>query len=113
MIELATVFGRTRMKMCALQHGEVFESNLPTISDNGYSFEKIILWSLREPTRGPDGKKPELPSETNEAVEFLNRCLDFDVNKRISAAEALEHPFLRISEEVGSEDGHDVEMHQL
>jgi len=33
------------------------------------------------------------------AFEFLNSCMELDPKKRVSAAEALQHPFLSSAEE--------------
>jgi len=104
MIEIATMLGIRRMKQCAYLHGTVFETSIPTIGQTGFTLEKIILWS----TCRNDGKEADpLSSEEKLAVRFLERCLEYDPNKRMSAAEALEHPFL--VEEYTDED----EMHML
>lgn len=93
-IELATVFGRNRMKLCALLHGQVFECNLPTITDNGYTMEKIIMWSNNRPSRDAEGNKIHLKDDEMQAVSFLNCCFELDPQTRITAHEALCHPFL-------------------
>lgn len=91
-IELCCIFGKKRMKDIALQHGQVMHSNLPTVSDNGHSWEKILLWCTnRTKKEGESG----LSQEEHEAVDFMKCCLALDAAKRISAAEALAHPFLR------------------
>ena len=91
MIEIATIFGVKRMKSAALRHGCVFETTIPTIGQQGFTLEKIILWST---CRGED--KPLAPDEKL-AVSFLERCLELDPGRRITAEEALEHEFLRIA----------------
>lgn len=94
MIEIATIFGVRRMKQCALLHGTVFETNIPTIGNAGFSLEKIIMWSTCRD--GDEVKPPEpLTDEEKLAVRFLERCFELDPNKRISAEEALQHEFLR------------------
>ncbi|KXJ89282.1 kinase-like domain-containing protein [Microdochium bolleyi] len=102
MIEIATIFGTKRMKQAGAIHGCVFETNIPSIGAQGFSFEKIMLWS----TCRSDGKSQKgnaLTEDEKEALEFLSRCMDLDPNKRISADEALLHPFLKIDD--GDEDG--------
>lgn len=91
-IELAHVFGRQKMRSCALIHGQVFDVTIPTIQDNGYSLEKIIIWSNNRQGRSEDGQKYRL--EPEDMVDFLSRCLELDPDKRISSDEALQHPFL-------------------
>jgi cell division control protein 7 len=95
MIEIATIFGTRRMKACAYLHGTYFETSIPTICDAGFSLEKIILWSTCRNGGGDEGAEIPLTAEEKLAISFLDRCFELDPNKRISAAEALEHPFLK------------------
>ncbi|GJN86919.1 cell cycle protein kinase [Purpureocillium lilacinum] len=92
MIEIATIFGAKRMKAAGLLHGCVFETTIPTIGTQGFTMEKIILWST---CRGED--KP-LTRHERLAVRFLEQCMELDPSRRITAAEALEHDFLVLSE---------------
>lgn len=90
-IELCCIFGKKRMKDVSLLHGQVMHTNLPTISDNGHSWEKILLWcTSRHKKEGGSG----LSEEELDAVEFMRCCLELDPVKRLSAQEALRHPFL-------------------
>lgn len=90
MIEIATIFGSKRMKAAGLLHGCVFETTIPTVGQLGFTLEKIIMWST---CRGDD--KP-LTDEEKLAVKFLERCMELDPSRRITAEQALEHEFLRI-----------------
>ncbi|KAF8476964.1 kinase-like domain-containing protein [Kalaharituber pfeilii] len=162
-VEIATIFGRVRMRACALLHGAVFETTLPTIGERGFSLEKIVLWSTnrigggsdkddkqkqqerekerereaqrekerekvrikqgmsqreREKEREKDRERAReaerqrerklrdqlLPEDEKVACEFLARCLELDPEKRISAVEALQHPFFTEEEEEEGED---------
>jgi cell division control protein 7 len=108
MIEIATIFGSKRMKQAALLHGTVFETNIPTIGQQGFTLEKIILWSTCR-SDSKNGEEVMLTDEEKGAVRFLERCFDLDPSKRISAAEALQHEFLAEEEMVEEED----ELHML
>jgi len=91
MIEIATIFGLKRMRQAGQLHGCMFETSIPTIGTQGFSLERIILWSTCRSDTGEslsDGEKM--------AVEFLSRCLELDPSRRISADEALETDFLRM-----------------
>jgi cell division control protein 7 len=110
MIEIATIFGSRRMKATALLHGTVFESSIPTIGQQGFSLEKIILWST---CRTDDKENGGLDEGEKLAVQFLERCLDLDPTKRISAAEALQHPFLADEPVRTEEEEEDDELHML
>jgi cell division control protein 7 len=105
-IELCCIFGRKRMRETALLHGQVLQTNLPTISEHGHGWEKILLWCTGRNKRkeGSSGEEGGLSKEELEAVEFMRVCLELDPAKRITAAEALRHPFLA---GVGGERGMD------
>ncbi|KAK0377175.1 hypothetical protein CLIM01_05475 [Colletotrichum limetticola] len=96
MIEIATIFGVKRMKQSGLLHGCMFETNIPTVGNAGFSLGKIILWSTCRTDGGKDGQ-PGIPLTDEEklAVDFLERCMELDPARRISAKDALEHEFLR------------------
>ena len=68
-----------------------FDATLPTLSDKSMSFVRLVQWA-RSDSRDPD-------PEQKQAFEFLDLCLELDPNKRVSAREALQHPFLSSAEE--------------
>ncbi|KAJ8122566.1 hypothetical protein O1611_g9806 [Lasiodiplodia mahajangana] len=108
MIEIATIFGSKRMRLAGQLHGCMFDATIPTISSQGFSFEKIMLWSTCRSEGGRDGAPNTLTPEEKEAVEFLSRCMDLDPSRRISAEEALRHPFLMVDnddDDDGDADG--------
>ncbi len=109
MIEIATMFGTRRMKACALLHGAVFEESIPTIGEKGFSLEKIVLWST---CRAGDSKgpAPKMPDDESQAVKFLERLLELDPRKRLSAEEALNHEFLAGPDEDSAVDDDEMEM---
>lgn len=48
------------MRACSLLHGAVFETNIPTVSESGFSMEKIVLWSTnRNAERDEKGRRIE------------------------------------------------------
>lgn len=100
MIEIASIFGQRRMKHCAQMHGAVFDCNIPTIGEKGYSLEQIVQWSVSS-TRPDEGD--DLNGETKECVRFLERCLELDPKKRISARVALASDFLAEEATIESE----------
>ncbi|KAL7620101.1 Cell division control protein 7 [Parahypoxylon ruwenzoriense] len=110
MIEIATIFGTKRMKQAGQLHGCMFDTNIPTIGERGFSFEKIMLWSTCRSDGGKDGKSNTLNEEEKGAIEFLTRCMDLDPTRRISAEEALVHEFLQVDIEAEPEVEDDVMM---
>jgi cell division control protein 7 len=87
------------MKAAGLVHGCVFETTIPTIGQQGFSLEKIILWSTCR-----TDEKPLTPDEKL-AVRFLERCMELDPSRRITAEQALEHEFLAIDQPPSLEQG--------
>ncbi|GAM86527.1 hypothetical protein ANO11243_045410 [Dothideomycetidae sp. 11243] len=87
-IELCTIWGKRKMNEVSLRHGQVLQTNIPTLTENGHTWERILLWCLNRK------KGARLTSEEEEAVEFMDLCLALDPSKRITAKEALEHPFI-------------------
>ncbi|KAI9702159.1 MAG: hypothetical protein M1820_006241 [Bogoriella megaspora] len=125
LIELATIFGKRRMREAALMHGQVFESNIPTVTENGHGFEKLLLWcqgrssssseksgSQSQSQASDDGRrqvKGGLSKEEKEAVEFMRACFELDPIKRITAEEALMHPFI-MNRGLGEEGEDEMEV---
>jgi cell division control protein 7 len=97
MIEIATIFGKAKMKACAALHGCIFESTIPTIGERGFTLEKIVLWATNRTAAGSsrdNGGDEKLPEDEALAVRFMQRCFELDPAKRISAEEGLRHEFL-------------------
>lgn len=94
LVELAVIYGRREMRTVALQHGQDFETNVPSITDTRISWQHIVDWCNNRPKRGPR------VMEEKPLVDLLNMLMDLDVNKRPTAGEALQHPFFaEVSEE--------------
>ncbi|KAI1435817.1 kinase-like protein [Xylaria sp. CBS 124048] len=111
MIEIATIFGSKRMKLAGQLHGCIFDTTIPTISSQGFSLEKIMLWSTCRSDGGKDGTANKLTPDEKEAIEFLGRCMELDPTRRISAEEALGHSFLQVDVEPEPElDAEEVMM---
>ena len=91
MVEIATIFGRQRMKHCAVLHGSMFECTLNTVGEKGHPLAHIVQWSTSV-------MRPELEDDLDpavkEAVSFLEQILELDPRRRLSARAALAHPFL-------------------
>ena len=88
MIEMASIFGRKKMQAVAAMHGQLFETNIETIGDRGFTLEKIIIWaSCREKEHDILGVGEA------QAVSFLQGLLELDAGRRWSAKEALQHEF--------------------
>ena len=91
MVEIATIFGRHKMKQCALLHGSSFECNLGTVGEKGHPLSHIVQWSTSVMRSDNDD---DLEPEVKETVKFLELLLELDPKRRISARAALVHDFL-------------------
>ena len=96
-IEMSSIFGKRKMKNVAAIHGSVFETNIETIGERGYTLEKIVVWASCREKDGP------LRKGERQAVDFLGGLLELDVGKRWSAKEALNHDFFTTPVEEESE----------
>jgi cell division control protein 7 len=63
-----------------------FDATLTTLSEKPMSFVKIVQWATSD--------MQTLDQEQALAFEFLDLCMELNPQKRISAADALRHPFL-------------------
>ena len=105
LLELTAIFGRKRMRDTALLHGQTLETNIPSYSDVGHSFEKIILWSTDRSKRDRLGNRvEELSNDEKEAISFMERCFELNPQRRITAKEALMHPFVAKAGEEGEDE---------
>ncbi|KAG2180398.1 hypothetical protein INT44_003402, partial [Umbelopsis vinacea] len=91
LIEIATIFGLREMKDCASLHNRTFHTNVTTIPKTRLSFMKLCMALNKQ--------KSETWGEQNvrDAVDLLEKCLVLDCSRRISAEEALDHPFFHPS----------------
>lgn len=88
LIEQAVLFGARRMRKCAILHGSVFESNVPSITEEGFPLEDVISRCRRD---------EQIVDQYKEAIELAKRLLELDVRKRYTANKALRHPFMALS----------------
>ena len=105
MIELATMFGRNKMKSTAMLHGAIFDCTLSTVGDKGFPLWHVVQWSAYQ-QRPEEGNA--LDSDVKEAVKFLEMLLELDPRRRVSARVALQSDFLAIEETDTEADEMDV-----
>ncbi len=91
MIEIATIFGKQKMKACAILHGSMFECTLNTVGEKGHTLGRLVKWSTS--TDPPDNGE-SLEPDVKETVKFMELLLELDPRKRISARAALASDFL-------------------
>ncbi|ORX99048.1 kinase-like protein [Basidiobolus meristosporus CBS 931.73] len=84
LLEIACLFGKKAMQHAAALLNRSFITNVPTVHDNPIGWERLIKYL------NPNGFK-DIPVE---AFDLLKRCMSLDPQERITASEALRHPFL-------------------
>ncbi|KAK9488251.1 kinase-like domain-containing protein [Lipomyces starkeyi] len=98
MIEIASIFGKPKISACARLHGSIFDTNIPTVPDRGFTLEEIVDWAVTgtdvDDTESSTRSLVDEDPEKDLAFDFLTKCLEVDFRKRISAQEALRHQFL-------------------
>ncbi|CAG8624658.1 18114_t:CDS:2 [Acaulospora morrowiae] len=92
--ELAILFGKKTIQDLASSLGRTFSTTIPLIYETGLKFRNLLNTMRRD--LFPADDKPRL-SDAYKAIELLERCLEPYPHKRITAEEALNHPFLRES----------------
>ena len=105
MIEMATIFGKIKMKNIAMLHGVIFDCTLGTVGDKGFPLSHVVQWSAYN-SRPEEGDT--LTPEVKEAVKFLEMLLELDPRRRISARAALQSDFLATEETESEADEMDV-----
>ncbi|KAF2457531.1 kinase-like domain-containing protein [Lineolata rhizophorae] len=107
LLELTYVFGKRRMREAAILHGQVFQTNIPSY-DSGIRLERVVRWSTARSERDANKNYVQALSDDEvEAIRFLELLLECDPDKRITAKEALRHPFITAA---GKGDEEDDEM---
>ncbi|KAM0679669.1 Cell division control protein 7 [Glugoides intestinalis] len=85
LVEIGILFGQVEMRKIAKYYGRTWKSNLSSISEKGIPFEQLI----KQLNRNLDVDEV--------TIDLLRRLLDLNCDTRITAREALEHPFFNNS----------------
>jgi cell division control protein 7 len=111
LLELAALLGKRRLRETALLHGQVFETNIPSYGEHGHGWDKIVLWCTNRAGRDDAGRRRhDLRPDERAAVDFLDLLLQCNPAKRITADEALAHPFIADAEVGKGEEDSEDEM---
>ncbi|ELA41422.1 CDC7 protein kinase [Vittaforma corneae ATCC 50505] len=81
LVEIGTIFGHSEMRKAARYYGRTWKSNLQSISEDGIPFEYLIK-----------NLNPNMEID-DDAIDLLKKLLELKCDSRITAGEALEHPF--------------------
>ncbi|KAJ1982886.1 Cell division control protein 7 [Dimargaris xerosporica] len=84
LLEMGVLFGKSALTRVASLHDRSFFTNVPTVRENAIPFERLVKVYNEQ---GLANTSPDM-------FDFLRRCLALDPAERITASEALSHPFL-------------------
>ncbi|KAJ2496212.1 Cell division control protein 7 [Coemansia sp. RSA 2049] len=84
LLEISVLFGRLEMERVSAELSRTFLTNIPTVKDRGIRFESLAK------AYNTDGY-PCIPPD---AFDLLRRMLTLNPDRRITADEALAHPFV-------------------
>lgn len=88
-VEVACIFGHQEMARAAVRYDRDWRCNVPSVPEQAVPFEEVVR--RLNPAGLAGGQFP-----SSEAFDFLRKCLTLDVSERITAHQALAHPFLSI-----------------
>ncbi|KAH7103306.1 kinase-like protein [Auriculariales sp. MPI-PUGE-AT-0066] len=97
LMELATILGHKRMEKAAISHNRSFITNVPGISEEGVTWRDFVL--KLNPTLYDDHEEER--EVVDQALDFLDKCLQADATRRITANNALKEPFISYDEVEG------------
>lgn len=103
LMEIATIVGGKNMERVALLHNRTFVTNVPSVRDEGISWREFAV-RLNPALDNPDDDA-ERREVLDEALDFAERCLEPQAPQRMTARDALYHPFLRRVEFEDDGDG--------
>lgn len=105
LMEQALIIGRGAMERCAAVHCRTFSTNIPEIKDripwskfvtklNPKLFDSLPV-RLEPPETPEEREQEEMRKLVVDALDLLEKCLEPFSFKRITARDALYHPFLK------------------
>lgn len=86
-VEIACLFGNEEMAEAAKRYHRQWTCDVPTVPASRIGWKELVKGM------NPEGFKV-LPEE---AFDLLDQCLRLDVDQRVTARQALEHPFIKMS----------------
>lgn len=88
LIEIACLFGQREMEQVVRKYGRVWKCNLDSIPQSRLGWRQLI-------THFNPVLTESIGQDAEVAYDFLDKCLTMYAADRMTAADALKHPFLR------------------
>ncbi len=99
LLEIAVIFGKARMETCAMLHNRTFHCNIPTVGNSGSVIDFIHRLNPDLKNPGSHPYPEQYAQDVADALDMVKTCLHVDCTKRKTAAQLLQHPFLRVEPE--------------
>ncbi|EJD36603.1 kinase-like protein [Auricularia subglabra TFB-10046 SS5] len=108
LMELATILGFKRMEKAAILHNRTFITNVPSVTDEGITWRDFVLKLhprlLERADEEDDAAHDARCAVIEDALDLVEMCLEPEAPRRITARDALLHPFLREEDTDGDDD---------
>ncbi|CAL1700077.1 unnamed protein product [Somion occarium] len=122
LMEIASIVGRKRMEKTATLHNRVFQTNVPSVTNEGITWREFVeklnpdlrippkpdpryypyTCHTRHRTRPPDPQT--YAQEMEHALDLVEQLMHPESVRRITPRKALYHPFLRDEDEVEDDE---------
>ncbi|WWC92267.1 uncharacterized protein L201_007221 [Kwoniella dendrophila CBS 6074] len=117
LMEIAAIFGRAAMERCALLHNRTIITNVPSVDTHPGSLASLVMrlnphiYTPHMPNPTPEDAREHIEA-IDQVIDLCHKLLRLDATKRLTAAQALRHPFLAPLEgEEDEEEGRDEIIH--
>ncbi|OMJ24872.1 Cell cycle serine/threonine-protein kinase hsk1 [Smittium culicis] len=89
LLEISVLFGKVAMEQLSFELGRNFYTNIPTVKDKGIRFDALVRTYSMESWKAD----VDYSVKFDLAIDLLKKCLTLNSKNRITASEAIYHPF--------------------
>ncbi|OMJ17201.1 Cell cycle serine/threonine-protein kinase hsk1 [Smittium culicis] len=89
LLEISVLFGKVAMEQLSFELGRNFYTNIPTVKDKGIRFDALVRTYSMESWK----TDVDYSVKFDLAIDLLKKCLTLNFKNRITASEAIYHPF--------------------
>ncbi|KAF8592197.1 kinase-like protein [Ramaria rubella] len=111
LVEIAVLLGKKAIEKAGVLHNRLIITNIPTIEQSNRNWREFVQTLnpglLQHSSDESDGKSSPTSSQHEDlvqAIDLLGATLEAESVKRITARDALYHPFLKDEEDVGDDE---------
>ncbi|KAF8490281.1 kinase-like domain-containing protein [Gautieria morchelliformis] len=110
LVEIAVVLGKRAVERAGVLHNRVIITNIPSVEPNGRDWSEFVQTlnpglCEHHGSNGDDAVSSQRHEEdVTQAIDLLKATLEPESVKRVTARDALYHPFLKGEEDVGDDE---------